>query len=41
MGRDIGFAAPMAFIGDQVPGTLGLGQPVAAAELPEVQVRLG
>jgi len=25
MGRDIGFAAPIAFIGEQVPGALGLG----------------
>ena len=41
IGRDIGFAAPVAFSGEQVPGALGLGQLAAAAELPEVQVRLG
>ena len=41
IGRDAGFTGPAAFRGEQVPGVLGLGQPVAAAELPEVQVRLG
>jgi hypothetical protein len=41
IGRDVGFAAPVAFRGEQVPGALGLGQLAAAAELPEVQVRLG
>jgi hypothetical protein len=41
IGRDAGFAAPVAFSGEQVPGPSGLGQLVAAAELPEVQVRLG
>ena len=33
--------APVAFSGEQVPGALGLWQLAAAAELPEVQVRLG
>jgi len=41
IGRDVGFAAPVAFSGEQVPGALGLGQLATAAELPEVQVRLG
>jgi hypothetical protein len=41
VGRDVGFAAPVAFSGEQVPGALGLGQLAAAAEFPEVQVRLG
>ena len=41
MGGHIGFAAPAAFSGEQVPGALGPGQLAAAAELPEVQVRLG
>ena len=41
IGRDIGFAAPVAFSREQVPGALGPGQLAAAAELPEVQVRLG
>jgi hypothetical protein len=36
-----GFAAPVAFTGEQVPGALGPGQLAAAAELPDVQVRLG
>ena len=35
IGRDIGFATPVAFTGEQVPGALGLGQLAAAAELPE------
>jgi len=39
IGRDAGFATPVAFSGEQVPGALGLGQLAAAAELPEVQVR--
>ena len=39
IGGDAGFAAPVAFSGEQVPGALGLGQLAAAAELPEVQVR--
>jgi hypothetical protein len=39
--RDVGFATPVAFTGEQVPGAPGLGQVAAAAELPEVQVRLG
>jgi hypothetical protein len=39
IGRDIGFAAPVTFSGEQDPGALGLGQLAAAAELPEVQVR--
>jgi hypothetical protein len=41
IGRDIGFASSVTFSGEQVPGALGLGQLAAAAELPEVQVRLG
>src|SRR5215472_8906776 len=39
--RGCAFAAPVAFSSQQVPGALGPGQPAAAAELPEVQVRLG
>ena len=39
IGGDAGFAAPVAFSREQVPGALGLGQLAAAAELPEVQVR--
>ncbi len=41
IGRDVGFAAPVAFSGEQVPGAFGLGQLAAWAELAEVQVRLG
>ena len=39
IGRDTGFATPVAFTSGQVPGALGLGQLAAAAELPEVPVR--
>lgn len=41
IGRDVGFAVSVAFSGGQVPGALGLGQPIAAPAFPEVQVRLG
>jgi len=40
-GRGVGFAAPVAFSGEKVPGMFGPGQPVISAELPSYCLRGG
>ena len=41
-GQDVGFAAPVAFIGEQVPGALGLNSLLRRQESQKsIQVRLG